>query len=120
MAEKTPLSKLLAAKFKKSEFATIRDWRRATNIALSDETLSKVVLRGIEPGVPAFIAMADSLGVPPDEIAAACKDAGDNVLSRLIARPDVDAEDLADLKLLAAIPAKKKKAARDMLKALGE
>lgn len=114
------LSELLAEKFKNSRYNTVKDWKTDTRCELSTETVSKVLLRGVEPGIPTFIIMAYRLGFTPVEISNACKAAGDTTFYKLIAPIDLEAEDKEIIKQLRALPHEKKKLVMDLLNTLGD
>lgn len=114
------LSKILTEKFKMSTYLNVKDWKNSTRCPLSTETVSKVLSRGIEPGIPTFITMAYHLGIAPAEIAAACKNAGDTVFYRLIASIDLDNDDKKIVELIHGLPAQKKKLIIEVIKNMGE
>lgn len=113
-------SKLLKEKFQMSTHRDVKAWKDSTRCPLSNETVSKVLLRGFEPSVPTFITMAYYLGFTPSEIAAACKASGDTLYYRLIAPLELDDTDREILDLTRELSDGKKKLVIELLKSMSE
>lgn len=115
MSAKISLSDKIKNKFKMSSFQTVKDFQQTSKCPLSLETLTAVINRGKEPSIPAFIQMAYCLGISPDEIAAACKAAGDDIFWRLI---QTEGDHVLD-KIKRMDDIAKKKMIQDLLASLG-
>lgn len=113
------LAKILQEKFRRANYENALQWKLTAKVPLSNETVSKILLRDIEPSVTTFIIMAYYLQVPVEEIAAACKAAGDTVFCELLAPTNLDPQDLALVKRINSLSVKGKKAVLDMIDALG-
>jgi hypothetical protein len=113
------LSQILTDAYRRSKFHNVQEWKQETKCQLSTETVSKVLLRGVEPSIPTFITMAWYLEMPAGEIAAACKAAGDNVFCKLIGPSDIAPSDRLIMELAAKIPEDKKNLAIQLLKEMG-
>lgn len=111
------LAQILAEKFRRTKYENVLQWRLTCKVPLSNETVSKILLRGIEPSVTTFIIMAHYLQVPTEEIAAACKAAGDEVFCELLAPTTLDPQDLAVVKKINRLNDRSKKAVLDMIEA---
>lgn len=114
------LSEILADAFRKSTYTNVKEWRDRTDCRLSTETVSKVLLRGVEPGIPTFVTMAYHLGITPAEIAEACKAAGDTVFWKLIKPTTMKASEEEMLTLAKELPDDKFKAVIEFIKAMSK
>jgi hypothetical protein len=117
------LSEILAAKFRRSKYSTVKEFWSSSKCKLSEETVSRVIGRGHEPGIPTFIIIAYHLGIPTKYIAAACKEAGDTAFCNLLDPPESAkraAEEQVVVDKFARIPEAKKKFVLDLLEQLGD
>ncbi len=119
------LNEILAARFRRASFTTIKEFWVSTGCKsqLSEETVSRVIGRGHEPGIPTFVIIAYYLGIPAKDIALACRRAGDTAFANLLDPPAAakraeEEQELIDI--FNRVPEHKRQFTLDLLKTIGD
>jgi hypothetical protein len=113
------LHEILQAQFRRGKWANVKSFHRQSMCELAEETVSRVIGRNFEPGIPTFIVIAYHLGMKPQEIAAACKKAGDKVYWRLMAPDEKDTGERELLDGFSRLDEAKKSLVLDLIHKLG-